>query len=267
MLVQELRLDYVSNNLANVNTFGFKANAGAVKSFPQLLVHRLNDTYLKVSGIEGNMDLRPLVGLSTMGAVVDEIATDFQKGDLQTTGETYDFALDGKGFFVVETPYGERLTRAGNFVLNANRELVTKEGYRVMGEGGPIVVDPMRKFSVNEEGMVFYSYDNPETGQIFFDEYVDRFKIVSVDDYKTIQKKGHNLFMVPRVDTDGRELQQPYVVRDVVVKQGVLEGSNVNAVVQLRSMIDVMRIYEANSKVVMTKDTLLGKAASEIGRK
>lgn len=252
MLVQELRMDYVANNLANVNTYGFKANVAAVKSFPQMLVHRINDTYLKVSGVEGNMDLRPMIGLSTMGAVVDEIATDFSKGDLQVSNNPFDLAIDGQGFFTIQTQYGERMTRAGNFTMNANNELVTKEGYRVMGETGPMILDG-KNFVVDDTGVVYVGANA--------DEYVDRLKIVTVDDYKTIKKVGHNMYMTPK------EHQQPYVTKAVTVRQGVVEGSNVNAVTQLRSMIDVMRMYEANSRVIFTKDALLGKAASEIGAK
>ncbi len=250
MLVQEARMDYVANNLANVNTVGYKANAGAVKSFPQMLVHRLNDTYLKVSGVEGNMDLRPMVGLSTMGAVTDEIATDFSEGDLRVTNEKYDLAIDGNGFFLVETPYGTRMTRAGNFTLNANQELVTKDGYRVLGEKGPVKVDGST-FVVDDKGTV-YSGNNA-------DELVDRLMIVNVDDYRTIKKEGENLFSVPAQHTQPTRVTDGYLIR-----QGALEGSNVNAVSQLRDMISVMRIYEANSKLIQTKDSLLSKAATEI---
>jgi len=251
MLVQEIKLDYISNNLANVNTTGFKGNAGAVKSFPQMLVHRLNDTYLKVSGVEGNMDLRPMVGLSTMGSVVDEIATDFSKGTLSPTENKFDLAIDGQGFFVIETPFGERMTRAGNFTINANKELVTKLGYRVMGENGPIVLDG-KNFNVGEDGVVYVGAKS--------DEYLDKLRIVTVDDYKTIKKVGHDMFMVPK------EHQQPYAAKDYTIRQGVIEQSNVNTITMLRSMIDVMRTYEANSKVIQTKDSLLGQAVGEIAK-
>ncbi|MFA6450634.1 MAG: flagellar hook-basal body protein [bacterium] len=251
MLVQEIKLDYISNNLANVNTTGFKQNAGAIKSFPQMLVHRLNDTYLKVSGIEGNMDLRPMVGLNTMGAVVDEIATDFTKGNFQPTENKFDLAIDGQGFFVVDTPFGERLTRSGNFTINANKELVTKLGYRVMGENGPLVLDG-KNFNVDETGVIYVGAKS--------DEYLDKIKVVTVDDYKTIKKVGHDMFTVPK------ELPQPYIAKDLTIRQGVLEQSNVNTITMLRSMIDVMRTYEANSKVVTTKDALIGQAANEIAK-
>ncbi len=251
MLVQEIRLDHISNNLANVNTPGFKGNVSAIKSFPQMLVHRINDTYLKVSGVEGNMDLRPMVGLSTMGAVVDEIATDFQQGVLLTTEDRFDLALEGQGFFVIETPFGERMTRAGNFTINADKELVNKLGYRVMGENGPINLDG-KSFVIDDAGTVFVGAKG--------DEYLDKLKIVDVDDYKTIKKVGHDMFMVPE------EHEQPRIASDARVHQGKLEQSNVNSIDMLRSMIEVMRTYEANSKVVVTKDTLLGKATSEIGR-
>jgi flagellar basal-body rod protein FlgG len=251
MLVQEIKLDYVSNNLANVNTVGFKQAAGAIKSFPQMLVHRLNDTYLKVSGVEGNMDLRPMVGLSSMGAVVDEIATDFTKGNMQPTENKFDLAIDGNGFFVVDTPFGERLTRSGDFTINANKELVTKLGYRVMGENGPIVLDG-KNFNVDETGAVYVGAKS--------DEYLDKIKVVTVDDYKTIKQVGHDMFTVPK------ELPQPQAAKDYIVRQGVLEQSNVNTVSMLTSMIDVMRTYEANSKVVLTKDTLMGEAVNEIAK-
>ena len=91
MLVQEIRMDLVSNNLANVNTAGYKGDASAIKSFPQMLVHRINDTYLKVTGVEGNMDLRPMIGLSTFGAVVDET---MKKGELQITVVATGFDAD-----------------------------------------------------------------------------------------------------------------------------------------------------------------------------
>ncbi len=251
MLVQEIRLDYISNNLANVNTTGFKQNAGAVKSFPQMLVHRLNDTYLKVSGIENNMDLRPMVGLNTMGAVVDEIATDFSKGTITNTENKFDLAIDGDAFFMVETPFGERMTRAGNFTLNANNELVTKLGYRVMGENGPVVVNGSN-FRVDEKGVVYVGAKS--------DEYLDKLKVVTVEDFKTIKKVGHDMFTVPP------EHEQPTTATEFVVKQGALEQSNVNSITMLRSMIDVMRTYEANSKVLQTKDNLMGMAASEIAK-
>jgi len=249
MLVQQIRMDSIANNLANVNTVGYKANTTAVKSFPQMLVHRLNQDYLKVSGVEGNMDLRPMVGLSSMGAVVDEIATNYAEGDLQTTGEKFDLAIDGNGFFVVATPYGEKLTRAGNFTVNANKELVTKDGFRVLGQKGTVVLDG-KNFVVDEKGTIF--------GGTKGDEMIDQLRVVDVDDYRTIKKEGMNLFSVPR------NLEQPHAAGNYIMRQGVLEGSNVNAVTQLRDMITVMRTYEANSKVILTKDALLGKAASEI---
>jgi flagellar basal-body rod protein FlgF len=251
MLTQEIKMDYIANNLANVNTPGFKQNVGAIKSFPQMLVHRLNDTYLKVSGVEGNMDLRPMAGLASMGAVVDEIATDFSKGVLQNTESKFDLAIDGPGFFTVETPFGERMTRAGNFTLNANKELVNKLGYRVMGENGPVVLDG-KTFTIDSDGAIYVG----EKG----DEYLDKLKVVDVADQKTIKKVGHDMFMVPP------ELTQPVKMENAIVKQGALEQSNVNAITMLRSMIDVNRMYEANSKVILTKDTLMGRAVNDIAK-
>lgn len=268
MLTQEIKLDLVTNNLANVNTNGYKQNTSAIKSFPQFLVHRINDTYLKVSGIEGNMDVRPMIGMSTLGSVVDEIAIDFSKGNLLQTGNKFDVAIDGPGFFTVQTPFGERLTRDGSFTINNNSELVTRGGWRVMGEHGPIKIDG-NGFKVDELGVVFDGQKE--------DQYVDRLKIVTVDDTKNMKKVGDNLFMVP-ANLPQPYVQQPYeppypapmrlnpAMPEMKVRQGVVENSNVNSVTMLRSMIDIMRTYEANSKVVQTEDGLMNRSVNDIPR-
>jgi flagellar basal-body rod protein FlgF len=251
MLTQEIRLDTVSNNLANVDTAGYKSDVTCMKSFPQVLIHRINDTYLKVTGVEGNMDLRPMVGLSTYGAVVDDIATNFEQGSLLSTGNSFDMALEGDGFFVVQTPFGERLTRDGQFTMNADRQLDNMQGYRVMGQNGPIVLDGS-KFIVDEKGAVF--------GGVKGDAFVDRLQVVTVDDKKTLRKVGHNLYEIP--------VQHPthIAATDFTVRQNTLERSNVNAVLSLRAMLDVMRTYEANSKMIKAQDDMVGKAVSEIAR-
>jgi len=251
MLTQEIKLDIVSNNLANVNTNGFKQNASAIKSFPQMLVHRINDQYLKVSGVEGSMDVRPMIGLSTFGAVVDEITTDFEKGNLIKTDNKFDLAIEGNGFFTVQTPFGERLTRDGNFTLNAARELVTADGYRVMGQNGPIVLDA-KNFVVDEKGTIFVG----DKG----DQLLDQLKITTVDDMKTIKKVGDNQFTIPA------NLPQPHAATEYTVRQGTLEKSNVNAITALRNMIEIMRTYEANSKVIQTEDNLMGRSVNDIAR-
>ena len=249
MLTQEIRMDLVSNNLANVNTTGYKGNYSAIKSFPEVLVHRINDSYLKTSGVEGNMDVRPMIGLSTMGAIVDEISIDFQKGNMVKTDNKFNVAIDGPGFFVVQTPFGERITRDGTFTINANSELVNMEGYRVMGQNGPVQLDGKR-LHIDEQGYIFVG----DKG----DQLLDRLKVVAVDDQKTIKKVGHNLFMVPK------EHAQPYDMQYMNVRQGFVEAANVNTITMMRSMIDVMRTYEANSKVISTYDSIMGRSVNDI---
>ncbi|MFH1537508.1 MAG: flagellar hook-basal body protein [bacterium] len=251
MLVQEIRMDLVANNLANVNTTGYKQDVSALKSFPQMLVHRINETYLKVSGVEGNMDLRPLIGMSTFGVVVDEITPSFEQGGIFVTDNNFDLALEGDAFFVLQTPFGERLTRAGDFTMNANMELVNPLGYRAMGEHGPIQLKG-KNFVVDQLGVV---YDGDKA-----DEYIDKLKVVKVDDWRTIKKVGHNMFTVPP------EHDQPYDATDYKVRQNALEKSNSNAVMLLRSMIDVMRTYEANQRSILAADETLGRAVNDIAR-
>lgn len=249
MLTQEIKMDMVSNNLANVNTTGYKQDVCAMKSFPQMLVHRLNDDYLKVSGVEGMMDLRPLMGTSSFGAVVDEISPSFEQGSIVQTDNNFDLALDGDAFFVLQTPFGERLTRAGDFTMNANKELVNPLGFRVMGEHGPITLKG-QNFVVDQTGAVFDG--------LKADELVDTLKVVKVDDWRTIKKVGHNMFMVPP------EFPQGYAARDFKVVQNAVEKSNANPIVLLRNMIEVMRTYEANQRVILAEDQALAKAVNEI---
>ena len=199
-----------------------------------------------------------------MGAIVDEISIDFSKGSLVKTDSKFDMALDGTGFFVVQTPFGERLTRDGSFTINANMELVNLEGYRVMGEKGPIKLDG-KGFRVDDLGMVYMGEKE--------DQLVDRLKTVFVQDLKTVKKVGHNLYMVPIQHPQPQALVEAdpltgtlYMMQDSKVRQGVIERSNVNAVTMLRNMIDVMRTYEANSKVIQTEDALMGRSINDIPR-
>ena len=129
MIAESMRTDVTSNNLANANTAGFKKDVAVMKDFASMLITRIND------GAEA-----PVIGSLGIGAGVDEVATMHSMGAVRTTGNDFDLALEGKGFFAVETPRGIRYTRNGTFVKNARNELVTQDGYRVLGENGPITI-------------------------------------------------------------------------------------------------------------------------------
>ena len=127
MRAQQWRLDAVGNNLANVNTDGYKREQAAFKAFPELLLRRMKDDGVYLHPF-GSADAAPIIGRLGTGVELNELYVDFEQGALKETESDFDVALDGKGFFAVSTPWGERYTRNGSFQLGKEGFLETKEG-------------------------------------------------------------------------------------------------------------------------------------------
>ena len=132
----------------------------------------------------GSYDVAPIVGKLGLGVETNEIYTVFEQGSFKQTSSTTDMALSGEGFFVVNTPYGERYTRNGNFMIGKEGYLETKDGYPVVGENGPIQVANNR-FTLNEDGILYSEEDNTE---------IDRIKLVRFDNERYLQKMGNSLY-------------------------------------------------------------------------
>ena len=149
MNAQQNRLDAISNNLANVDTAGYKRDVTVSKSFSELLIRRMN-----LDGVYetpfGSADAAPVIGKLGLGVETNENYTDFTQGSFRQTDSNTDIAFSGKGFFAVQTPAGERYTRDGNFLVGKEGILETKDGYPVLGESGYIYVTD-DKFTVNED--------------------------------------------------------------------------------------------------------------------
>ncbi|HHW57347.1 MAG TPA: flagellar basal-body rod protein FlgF [Clostridia bacterium] len=239
MITQSKIMDVLSNNLANINTAGYKKDVVVTSSFPHFEVTRYGGDDVPRDGKIGRMDY---------GVLIDTFHTVFEEGAFSQTNGKLDFAIDGNGFFVVNTPNGERYTRDGSFTLTKEGYLVTKEGYFVEGENGPIQLS-QGDISVDELGNVI------NNGQL-----VDRLKIVDFDNYDGLRKEGNNLFFI---DNNATVQSIPATGK---VKQGFLEQSNVNSVKEMVNVISVMRNYEANQKVVVAFDETLGKAVNEVGK-
>ena len=156
MNAQQNRLDTISNNLANVDTTGFKKEIPVSKEFSELLLRRV-----QADGQYSN-----------------------SQGSFKNTDTKTDFALGGEGFFAVQTPAGERYTRNGNFHLGKEGILLTKEGYPVLGENGAIHV-PDDKFYVNQDGMIYTKDDST---------LVDRVKVVRFENERYLKKQGSSLW-------------------------------------------------------------------------
>lgn len=241
MNVQAKRLDVISNDLANANTVGYKKDVTVVTSFPEVLVSRLNDS-------QNNLSNNAPIGKITFGARMEGIYTQFTQGSVRQTEGITDVAIQGDGFFTVQTPTGTAYTRDGRFVVNNEGMLVTAEGYGVVGENGPIEIG---EDFLKNSGSLSIS----ETGEISINgQIIDTLQMGAFADNLSLTKIGDNLFQsnAAPIDFTGS------------VAQGFLEMSTVNSVEAMVDMIAVSRAYEANQKVIQTQDALLGKAVNNL---
>ncbi|CCO09185.1 flagellar basal-body rod protein FlgF [Desulforamulus hydrothermalis] len=242
--VQQAKLNNISNNLANLATPGYKKS--------NLLDNRFAESLQLALEANGPGGKRQPVGEGNLGNLVTQVQIDWQPGPLTETGQATDLALEGKGFFVVENDNGEQLyTRNGSFVIDAEGNLRTVEGYLVLGEGGPITVEDREHLVVREDGTIM-------TGAGREAEAVDKLQLVEFPDTARLQKADGNYF----TDPDGTA--EPAAATTVV--QGWLEKSNVDPVQAMIDIIPVARIYEAGQKLVQVNDDLLDKAINQVAR-
>lgn len=244
MNAQQNRLDAISNNLANVDTAGYKRDITVSKSFPELLLRRTN-----LDGVYetpfGSAEAAPVIGKLGLGIETNENYTDFVQGSFRQTDQNTDVAFGGKGFFAVQTPLGERYTRDGNFIIGKEGILETKDGYPVLGEKGFIHVEN-DKFTVNEDGIISSQEDS---------EVIDRFKVVRFDNERYLKKMGSNLYSSNDISGPAHIAEGSERPRFL---QGYMETSNVNVVNEMVQMIEVNRAYEANQKTITSEDSMMG---------
>lgn len=240
MMATRRNLDIVSNNLANSSTTGYKKDNGIKRSFPEMLIER----------IEKGKNPRELGGIGT-GVHLDGNYTDFTEGSLRSTGNDLDFAIQGGGFFVVDTPDGRRYTRNGEFTLNQEGELVTHTGYPVLNQEDEVI-----NLEAGNEGEINVDGD----GNIYIGDELqeEQIQLADFDDYRVLDKEGENLY------SRGEAEEQP--ADNSQILQGSLEGSNVKIVEEMSKMIETNRLYESNQKVIQTMDNTLDKSVNQVGR-
>lgn len=239
-IAQELRLEVITNNLANVNTSGFKKD---------------RPIFSAVQEAVSTEPITPETGVVAPPAfsVLDRIVTDFSTGAFRTTGEPLDIAIEGKGFFAIETPAGVRYTRSGRFTLNEEQQIVNQMGYPVLGTGGAITLPP-GTISVDARGRISVRGTESAAQPI----EVDSLKIVTFSEQSALTKVGGSLFEAPA----GSAVETP----TVQVRQGAYEGSNVNVIEEMVAMIEVVRLYQAAQKAIQAADETAARAANEVGR-
>jgi flagellar basal-body rod protein FlgG len=278
MSAQQVRLDAIANNLANVDTDGYKKDVSVHKSFPALLLRRMRDDGVILHPL-GSGDFMPIVGKVGTGVEENELFTQFTQGALKQTESDFDFAIDQRSedaraaFFCVDTPRGERYTRNGGFSLGKEGWLETKDGYRLLGENGPIMVKA-NNFMVDAQGRVWvneeYSDGNPNRlvgrEQNGWERTVllDTIKLVDFQDQRYLAKQGSSLWRETEESGPARLIPQGQE-RPAVI-QGFVEAANIDPVLEMVQMIEVNRAYEANQKTVQSEDAMLGKLINEVVR-
>jgi len=217
--------DIIANNLSNVQTVGFKKDVSVFYA----ILNRTRD--------QNQSQSPPL----------DYFQTSFQQGTVVRTGNELDLAIDGEGFFKVKTPQGIRYTRAGNLRLNQERQLVTADGFPVMGSRDEVRLNT-QAVAVEADGTI-----KGDAGKI------DQIALVTFPDLDLLKKEGHNFYRlaVP---------QEEMPVRDSQIIQGALESSNVNPIEEMVNLIDSLRSYESCLKIIQSQDELNSKAVNDLGR-
>lgn len=259
MLLNNQQSDAIKQNMENINTPGYRQESERITSFPRLLVSRVTPPDLN-SQSEENV----LLGIMGTGVYAEKKIYRTEPGIMRETGNNTDLAINCPGYFVIDTLQGERYTRNGHFELDPSGILRTAGGNLVLGENGPI--GPLSEhFEIKEDGTVvnieLETIENEDgTESVVENEIVmDRLRIVDIR-AEDLQRDG--------LTTLFRAENPPVSVaaEDVRIAQGFLEEGNIDINAQMVKMLQVLRSYSANQKVVQTSDSLLQKAANEIGR-
>jgi len=234
--MQRTRMQILSNNLANINTTGYKEDRA---------VFRVPDDGLNPDAGQGN---EMEGGATSFSTVIPMTAyTDYSRGPIQRTGNPLDIAIEGDGFFSIQTDEGVRYTRSGALTVNPEGILSTADGDPVMGEGGEIPIDGAE---VRFDG----------SGNVIVDGKVtDKLRIVEISDPAALRKIGKTLFQMD--ESKGTEEALEYGG----VQQGFLEGSNVNAVKVMTELIEVQRGYESYQKMIRTMGEMASRVISGVG--
>jgi flagellar basal-body rod protein FlgG len=237
-MLQQMRMDVLANNLANVNTVGYKADT---------TIFRIFDPNAPTEAVRIKETDSVKQRLSPFTPPFDTI-TDFSAGPSKQTQNPLDLSIFGQGFFAVQTPAGVQYTRQGTFRLDQESVLVTREGYPVLGDRGSIKMVP---------GDVLID----ETGNISVnDERIDTLKIVDFSKPYELKKSGDTLFMPQN------ESVRPIDAEGFSIHQGYLELSNINTIRAMTEMIESLRVFESYQKVIKSVDDINSKAVNEIAK-
>ena len=256
MVVQETNLDVVANNLANVDTAGFRRRISANADFSALMdrIEKISeDGETKITTYPPftmNWRGKQVIGGMALANIYSQSFMDTQPGIIQTTDAPFDVAINGPGFFSVMDGAGNTYyTRQGNFQVDSDGNLVTLDGMTLQGEGCPIALEGASSAEILNNGQVFA--DGEIVGQI---------TLFTFENPTYLRQVGRNC-LIPNQDSG-----DPVPVDAVRLVTGALEFSNVSVVEEMVRMIEAHRAYEGASKALMTHDEITGKLITSFGR-
>ena len=247
MVNEQHRMDTMTNNLANASTVGFKKKGATSQCFSDVPTVKIKDRS------DGHHAYAEHIGRNNPGVKIGENYTDYTQGSYRVTGNTYDLAIDGDGFFAIEftNKAGETstmYTRAGQFTLNKEGYLVNEDGdYVLDNQSRRIRLNTLLDSKIDEDGTIYQN-----------DTAVARIGLTDFEDYDYLEKFGENYFQ----PVDGARFQDA----EAKVYQGYLETANMSVVTEMVNMINISRAYETNQKVIQTYDSTLETAVTQIRR-
>ncbi len=246
-LTNEHQLDIIANNLANVNTVGYKQNTVAFQDMMFMYAHEV--IRQPVVSLEDKEMFPPGVYLSKVRIGQEKV--DFTQGSTKQTGNALDVAIAGDGFFKVRTDVGDFYSRNGEFNKGPDGTLMTQQGFPVLDEGGaPIVIPDNGEITIDEQGQIWSNGEN-----------LAQLGVVTVSDPDQLEKYGYNMFRLK----DGSDATEA-PAEDAQVMQGYLEMPNVNVVREMVRMIETHRAFEAYQKVMTSTQELDQQATQKVGK-
>ena len=256
-MAQNLRLETVANNLANVNTPGFKRDTQIFKEY--LTANEKPPSVIQVpkvpASIESFYDMQggDKSFVDTAGSY-----SDFSQGGLKSTGNSLDLAIDGSGFFEIASPKGVRFSRNGAFSLDGQGQLVTKEGWPILKKADPGTPPDQRVIKI-PQGTTFAISD---TGEVTSNaEVLGQISLVEMSDRNALIKEGSSAYGIkPNMNPQISNVERPNL------KQGFIETSNVNIVQEMTDMISATRLFESTQKAIQAYDTMADKLVNVVPR-
>lgn len=237
-ILQQMRLEIIANNVANINTPGYKED---------LPIFRLQYSETDPSAADNNQTAFQRQEISPYAPPFG-LRTDFSSGSIKSTGNALDLAISGDAFFTIQTQDGVGYTRQGNFRLNEEGTLITQNGDPVLGQGAEITIEGS-KVSVGLDGTIEVD------GQV-----LDQIRLVRFDDLSQIKKVGNTFFR----PADGFGTEIEIEAENATIHQGVIEVSNVNAIRSMTDMIEALRVSEAYQKVIHAVDEVTSKTVNDV---